>query len=315
MLTKLWVETYRPTTLDDYVFQNPKNEEVVREFVRKQSIPHLVLSGSRGTGKTTLAFILKNELGVADGDFKVLNASDDNSIENIRGAVKTFISVMPIGDFKIVFLDEADYLSRNAQSALRRMMEEFSDNARFILTCNHPKKIIPEIYDSRCTHLQLNEFKKDDMVVKAYNILKCEGIKIKTDEEIALLKQYVDDCHPDMRKLIQSLESNVINGVLMDSVEVSGLDVKLVEITDQLNEGKWMEVREGIVDTIEAHEWEELYRLLYDNIDQIAGFEKNTAVWKQAIVIIADHLRHHMVIQDPEINFSACMIKLSRLVE
>lgn len=315
MLNKLWVQAYRPTNLDGYVFQNAKTEEKIRQYVKNQSIPHLVMSGSRGTGKTTLAFILKNELGVADADFKVLNASDETSIDTIRGAVKSFISVMPVGDMRIVLLDEADYLSKHAQSALRRMMEEYSDTARFILTCNHPTKIIPELYDSRCVHLQLNEFSKDDMVVKAFYILKAEGIPIKTDEDVTLLKQYVDDCHPDLRKLIQSLEDNIIDGKLTDAIEINGLDIKLVEIIAQLNGGKWMEVRESIVATIEDHEWEDIYRLLYDNIDQVENFEENSDVWKKAIVIIADHLRHHANVADPEINFSACVIKLSRLVQ
>ena len=118
-----------------------------------------------------------------------------------------------------------------------------------------------------------------------------------------------------MRKLIQSLESNVIQGVLTDNVEVSGLDVKLIEITNQLNEGKWMQVRESIIATVEDHEWEDIYRLLYDNIDQVENFEADTAIWKKAIIIIADHLRHHGNVADPEINFSACIIKLSGLVE
>ncbi len=315
MLNKLWVEAYRPDTLKGYVFQNPKNAEIIKEFIAKQSIPHLVLSGSPGTGKTTLAFILKNELGVEDGDFKVLNASDDNSIDTIRGAIKSFVQVMPIGDLRIVLLDEADYLTRQAQSALRRIMEEYSDTVRFILTCNEPHKIIPAIYDSRCTHLQLSEFDKGDMTVHAYKILKKEGIVLKVDDELQLLKDYVEDAHPDMRKLIQSLESNIIDGKLQDQMELSGMDVKLVDITNQLNEGKWMEAREGIIATVEDHEWEEVYRLLYDNIDQVKGFDQNSTAWKQAIVIIADHLRHHFAVADPEINFSACMIKLSGLVK
>lgn len=315
MPNRLWVETYRPDCLADFVFQNKEHEVRFKKFVKEQSIPHLLLKGHRGTGKTTLAFILKNELGVADGDFKVLNASDENSVDVIRNSVKVFAQTMPLGDFKIVFLDEADALTSktsgaSAQDALKRIMEQYSDTVRFILTCNHPHKITPEI-KSRCQEFTFREFDKGDMKVHAYNILKKEGIKNIKAETISA---YVDECYPDMRKLLQNMEGNIIDGELVESVDVDETARLMGDVISQLSQGKWLEVRGSIIQGVEGSEWDEIYRFLYDNIDQVEGFD-NVMNWKRAIIIIADHVRFHQQVADPEINFSACMIKLSGILK
>lgn len=313
MPKKLWVEAYRPNTLDGFVFQNDQHRQAFEKFVSEKSIPHLLLKGHRGTGKTTLAFVLKHELGIPDVDFKVINASDDNSVDTVRTSVKGFAQTMPTEDFKIVFLDEADYLTQNAQAALRRMMEEFSETVRFILTCNKPHKIIPEL-KSRCQEFTFNEFSKKDMAVHIAKILKTENVKVK-DKDIQIIHDYVDDAYPDMRKLLMNVESNVRDGVLYDSMEVSDKDKTLVAMIEQLNEGKWLDVREAIIQNVENDEWEEIYRFFYDNLDQVEGFHGNTKNWMKGILIIAEHLRFHGQVADPEINFSAFMIKLSGVVE
>lgn len=311
MPNKLWVESYRPQSISDYVFQTPKHKELVEKWIKEESIPHLILSGHRGTGKTSLAWLLKNELDVEDGDFKVLNASDDNSVDIIRNDIKSFAQTMPLGDFKIVFFDEADYLSQNAQAALRNMMERYSDTVRFILTCNKPHKIIPEIRESRCQELVFKEFDRNEMAIHAIGILRKEGVKIRDAE---LIEMYVDDCYPDMRKLLQSMESNVVDGELQDPMDTGDTSKVLVSIVDQLSKGKWLEVRENIVKNVEDSEWENIYRFLYDNLDQVEGFD-DTNNWKKGIVIIADHLRFHFQIADAEINFTACMIRLSGVLK
>jgi replication factor C small subunit len=285
---------YRPEKIADYVFQNESHKDRFTKFIAEQSIPHLLLKGHRGTGKTTLAFILKNELGVADGDFKVLNASDDNSVDTIRNSVKGFSQTMPLGDFKIVFLDEADYLTPNAQAALRRMMEEYADTVRFILTCNKPHKIIDEL-KSRCQEFLFNEFDKGEMAVHAFEILKKEGVK---NIEAEIIKAYVDESYPDMRKLLQNMEGNIIDGVLVESMDVDDTARLMVNVVEQLTKGKWLEVRENIIQNVEGGEWDDIYRFLYDNIDQVEGFD-DIMNWKKAIIIIADHIRFNQQVADP----------------
>ena len=308
----LWAEAYRPDTLDGYVFQSEKHKKLLAKWVEEGSIPHILMMGLKGTGKTTLAYIIKQIMGVEDADFKEINASDENSIETIRGKVKAFAETMAVGDFKIMLLDECDFLSANAQAALRRITEKYSDNVRFIFTCNHPHKVSDAIR-SRCTEMQFTGFDKDEMTVHAFKILKKEGVKIKDDEDIELLKQYVDECHPDMRKLLSTLENNTVDGKLQDYIEFSDMGAKLVNIISQLNDGDWMAVRQGVIETIEDHEWEEIYRFLYDNLDQIEGFKMNSAAWKKAMIIIAQHVWKHGQVADAEINFTSCMIMLSEI--
>lgn len=310
MPKKLWVEKYRPTTLDGYIFQNEKHKERIEKFIKEKSIPNLLLAGHRGTGKTTLARIIKNELGIEDGDFKVLNASDENSVDVIRGSIKSFSQSMPLGDFKIVFLDEADYLSANAQAALRGMMEQYSDSVRFILTCNRTHKIIPELR-SRCQEFTFNEFDKKAMAKAILGILKKE--KVEADPKI--LKEYITDAYPDMRKLIMNVEGNISEGVLQEQFEVSDKISTMVSITEELNNGKWLKAREAIIQNVEEGDWEDIYRFMYDHLDEIKGFEGNPENWAQGICIIADALHKHAIVADPEINFSAFMIRLSGVVK
>jgi DNA polymerase III delta prime subunit len=310
MPNKLWTEVYRPTTIKDYVFQNEQQKEQIMKFIAEKSIPHLLFKGHRGTGKTTLAVVLKNELGVEDGDFKRINASDDNSIDVMRGSIKSFAQTMPLGDFKIVFLDEFDFCSQSAQAALRGMMEEFSDTVRFILTCNKPHKVIPEI-KSRCQEFTFKEFDKKEMAVHAFKILKKEGVRVT---DASLIKQYVDDCYPDMRKLLSSMEANVINGELKDPIDVGDSAKILVDIVEQLSKGKWMEVREQVIQNIDDNDWDSIYTFLYENLDQVQGFDDITN-WKKGILVIADSLSRSAQVPNPEIHFTACMIRLSDILK
>ena len=148
-MKELWVEKYRPKTIDGYVFRDNHQKEQVERWVKEGTIPHLLFSGNAGIGKTTLAKILLNELGIDGLDVLEINASRTNSVEDVRDKIVNFVQMIPFGDFKVVLLDEADYLSPNAQAALRGVMEEYHTTARFILTCNYPNRIIPALH-SRC---------------------------------------------------------------------------------------------------------------------------------------------------------------------
>ena len=145
MAKELWVEKYRPKTVSEYVFKNASQRKQVEQWVQDGSIPHLLFSGSAGTGKTTLAKVLINDLDVQSADVLYINASRDNNVDTMRQKITSFCETMPWGEFKVVLLDEADYMTPNAQAILRGMMEQYHTSVRFILTCNYPNRIIPAI--------------------------------------------------------------------------------------------------------------------------------------------------------------------------
>lgn len=303
---ELWELKYRPKSIDDYVFQNEKHRSIVEKFISEASIPHLLLNGHRGTGKTSLAVVLKNELGIDDSDFIVINASDENNVDTIRNKIKNFISTIAYSDFKLVFLDEADYLTHSAQAILRNMMEEYADNARFILSCNKGNKIIPEI-KSRCFELLFKKIDKDDILEKLASILKKEKIRVPSVE---LLETYVDLAYPDMRKAIQLIQSNVKDGQLQEPTNISHTTELNLQIVDLIQKNKFMEIRDLLSSGLSDDDWIEIYKFLYTYLNEVGKFEQE-GKWKAGIVIIADHLYRHSIVADPEINAMAMFIRLS----
>jgi len=307
-LKQKWEIKYRPTNLDNFIFQDENNKNIFLGYIKDKSIPNLFFAGHRGIGKTTLAMILKNELGIEDVDFLKLNASDDNSVDVIRTKIKNFVTTFAMGPFKIVFLDEADYLTPNAQAILRAMMqdEEITSNARFILACNYPKKVIPELR-SRCHEFTFNTLSKDEMLMRLATILKNEKIKIGN---IELLDKYVDIAYPDMRKLIILAEQNTMDGKLLEPVNLdTSIEYKL-EILDALAEGDWEKIRTIVCDNVDGDDWVEVYRFLYEYLNETGKFKTDTKKWKMGIVTIAEYLHRHSSIADPEINFTACILRL-----
>jgi DNA polymerase III delta prime subunit len=307
MAKQLWSIKYRPKTLDDYIFKDDNHRALVERWVTEKNIPHIFLKGHRGTGKTSLALLLKNLLEVEDSDFLSLNASDDNNIETIRNKVKNFISTFAYGPFKIVLLDEADGLTPAAQGTLKSMMEEFSDNARFILTCNKPNKVIPELH-SRCQSLEYKALDKDQMLERAAAILKKEKVKAGSIEN---LEAYIESCYPDFRRVIETLDQNSIDGHLLPFDEreedIADWQMKLVEMIEGDN---FTGLREALSAVTSDDEWDEVYRFLYDNLHELGKFKGDFDRWSQGVVIIGDHLFRHSQVADPEINAAAMMIRL-----
>lgn len=309
-----WAISYRPKSVKDYLFQDASHRALVEKFIAEQNIPHLLLSGHRGTGKTSLAHVLKKELEIDDMDFLTINASDENSVDTIRTKIKNFISTYATSAFKVVFLDEADYMTQNAQAVLRNMMEEYAENARFILTCNKPHKIIPEL-KSRCQELKFKTLDKDDLLNRCAKILKKEGYKVESDEDIDFLESLVKATYPDFRKLINTLQQHFIDGKLVIGAAEEDTDEFKIELLDMMSSNKWGKIRTFMAENTPDDQWEDVYRFMYDYIGEMPTFAENPAKLDDAIVAIADALYKHALIADPEINFAACIIKLSRIAK
>lgn len=307
-MKELWVEKYRPTTVDGYVFRDDHQRKQIATWIKDKSIPHLLLSGSAGIGKTTLAKILIHQLGIEDYDVLEINASRTNSVDDVRDKITNFVQMIPFGPFKVVLLDEADYLSPNAQAALRGVMEEYHATARFILTCNYPNRIIPAIH-SRCQGFHVERTNKDEFTVRVATILEKEGV-VLDENSVGYLDTYINTTYPDLRKCINLVQQNVQENKLNppnkgDSGEA---DWKF-DMVELFKAGKISEARKMLCGKLRAEEMEEVFVWLYNNLE-IFGSEENQ---DKAILIIKQGLVDHTLIVDPEINLSATLVKLSKL--
>jgi DNA polymerase III delta prime subunit len=304
-MKELWVEKYRPSKIDGYVFRDNHQREQVESWIKQGTIPHLLFSGNAGIGKTTLAKILFNELEIQDLDILEINASRTNSVEDVRDKIVNFVQMIPFGDFKVVLLDEADYLSPNAQAALRGVMEEYHTTARFILTCNYPNRIIPALH-SRCQGFHIERVDLDEFTARVATILMEEKVEFDLDT----LDTFVKATYPDLRKCINTVQMNSLEGKLHtpEKGDSGQADYK-IEMVELFKKGKINEARKLVCSQARPEEMEEIYRWLYDNI---AIFGED-ALQEKAILIIKQGLVDHTLVSDPEINLAATLIRLSHL--
>ena len=305
-MKELWVEKYRPKTVDGYVFRDDHQRKQIDTWIKDKSIPHLLLSGAAGIGKTTLAKVLINELGIEDYDVLELNASRTNSVDDVRDKITNFVSMIPFGIFKVVLLDEADYLSPNAQAALRGVMEEYHETARFILTCNYRNKIIPAI-QSRCQGFHVERTDQTEFTARVATILVEENVEFDLDT----LDVYVKLTYPDLRKCINLVQQNIQEDTLSppNRSDAGGADWKF-DMIDLFKAGKITEARKMLCGKIRSEEMEEVYRWVYDNLE-IFGSEDNQ---DKAILILKQGLVDHALVVDPEINLAATLVRLAKLV-
>ena len=304
-MKELWVEKYRPKSLDGYVFRDDHQRKQAQSWIKEKSIPHLLFSGSAGIGKTTMAKILINELEIPDYDVLEINASRTNSVDAVRDKITNFVQMIPFGPFKVVLLDEADYLSPNAQAALRGVMEEYHSTARFILTCNYPNRIIPAIH-SRCQGYHIERIDQTEFTARVATILVEEQIAV----ELETLDLYVKATYPDLRKCINMVQQNVSDGKLHapSKGDEGAADWKF-DMVELFKAGKITEARKMLCGKLKAEEMEEVYRWLYDNLEVFGDEEKQDT----AVLIIKQGLVDHTLVADPEINLAAVLIKLARL--
>ena len=305
-MKELWTEKYRPSTLDDYVFRDDAQRKQVQQWVDSRTIPHLLFSGAPGTGKTTLAKVLINMLDIDEYDVLEINASRENSVENVRDKITNFVQTMPFGEFKVVLLDEADYISPNGQAALRGVMETYASSSRFILTCNYPNKVIPALH-SRCQGFHIEKIDHTEFTARVATVCVTEGV----DVDIDTLDSYVKATYPDLRKCLNLCQMNTIDGKLVKPNEGDSAtaDYKLA-VVDLFKQGKILEARKMLCSQVRPEEMDELFRWMYDNLELWGTTDEQKDA---AILIIAKGLRNIPMVADQEINLAATLVELTNL--
>ena len=300
----LWVEKYRPSNLDTYI-GNDQLKSKVKVYLDSGDLPHLLLFGKAGTGKTTLAKLLVNNI---ECDYLYINASDENNVDTVRSKVKNFASTMGFKDYKIIILDECDYITPNAQAALRNLMETFSKHCRFILTCNFVERIIDPI-QSRCQTFQVIPPNKNDVAKHLHNILTQENVDYDR-EDLAIL---VNSGYPDIRRVINGAQRQSVDGKLVidkQSIVENDYKLKLLEILEkQDKKSAFNNVRQLLADA-KVTDFADLFRLLYDEVD---SYGKGHIA--ECILIIAKYELSDAQVVDKEINAMAMIIEILQTIK
>lgn len=305
-MRQLWTEKFRPVGIDGYVFKDTKQKRQIEQWIAQGALPHMLLSGAPGTGKSTLIKVLLNELGVDPFDVLEVNASKDNGVDFIRETITRFSETMGVGDMRYVFLDEADGLSPVAQGVLRGTMEKYANSVRFLLTCNYPHKVIPAI-KSRCEtgRMHIEKLDQSEFFMRLVDILDKENIEIDPDALEAIVKA----SYPDLRRGISLIQANSFNNKLVspdqDAEVVADYKLDMIAL---FRSKKYTEARKLICANVQQEEYEDIYRFMYQNIEVWADGDQ--AKEDRAIIVIRDGLVKHSMCADLEINLSATFCEL-----
>jgi len=300
----LWVERYRPVSLENYIGNEHLKTKVSR-YISTGDIPHLLLHGKAGTGKTTLAKLLVSNI---DCDQMYVNASDENNVETVRNKIKMFASSVGFKDLKVIILDECDFLTPNAQAALRNLMETFSKHCRFILTCNFVERIIDPI-QSRCQSYQIIPPSKKEVAIHTSNILNTEGITYDNNDIVAM----VNSGYPDIRRIINAVQRNIVdNNLVVDTESMVQNDYKLQVLEILQTQDKklaFKNLRQLLADS-QIRDYADLFRLLYDEVD---SYGKGHIA--EVILTIAKYELSDAQVVDKEINAMAMLIEILNITK
>jgi len=300
----LWVEKYRPTTMDTYI-GNEHLRSKVSVYLESGDLPHLLLYGRAGTGKTTLAKLLVKNI---DCDYLYINASDENSVEVVRDKVKNFASTLGFAEMKVIILDECDYITPNAQAALRNLMETFSKNCRFILTCNYVERIIDPI-QSRCQSFQIIPPDRKQVAQHLSNILDNENIKYKLDNIVTI----VNGGYPDIRRVINGAQRQVVNNELViDKSSIIQNDYKnqvLEILKTQDKKNSFKNIRQLLADS-KVTDFSDLFRLMFDTVD-----DWGKGHIAECILILSKYQQSDAIVVDKEINVMAMFTEIIGVIK
>lgn len=306
-IKRVWVEKHRPKSVDKVVMTDERMRKIFASYVKAGEFPNILMYGGPGTGKTSLSLALIRDLGIDRMDVMKINCSDEK-IDAIREKVFGFATTMAMGKFKVVRLEEFDYMGGDAQALLRGLMEDVSNSCRFIATCNYINKVIPPLRSRFTQEFHINSPAKDDVVVLGAEILEAEGVTFEVED----LEKIVAASYPDVRKMIQLLEGNTIGGKLsLGSDEATVADWKL-ELLPALEASDLKAARKIVCESATQQELTEIFTFLYHNLHRVKKLKSSL---DDAIVLCAQYQHMHAFAADPELNVAALFIEIGALVK
>lgn len=302
----LWIQKYRPKTIDEYVFSDITTENKIKEWINNKDFPHLLFYGPAGTGKTTLVSLLLKYCEVED--YTRINASNKTGIDDTREVIN-YASIPPSeGNFKVIILEEMDRLSPQAQDSLKTVMEDYSEWCRFILTTNHINKITPPI-KSRCQDIEIKKLNNEQFITRIVSILQSEKINISS---IDILTPYIKAYYPDLRKCIGALQKNSVNYELQPITEEGYASEIFEKSLEFFNNHNLKQLRELIASNLTANDYDSYFRYLYDNIEKLTS---DISKYERIIIKIAEYIYKHSLVADMEINLIACLIEIEEILK